>query len=163
MKMVFGMFGGKKKGILGAAASAAMKEMNANQQGNLDFLEAAAAACALVAAVDGNVDSAERNKAIAVITKNKTIGAIFTGPQIEAIVNGSIDKASDSAGKQELIEELGDLKNNAEKGKDYAKACYLMAKDVANTDGSIGEREEKALSVLAGILGVNPADFAFDF
>lgn len=157
------MFGiGKKKGILGAAASAAMKEMNANQQSNLDFLEAAAAGAALVATVDGNADSAERNKAISVITKNKTIGPIFTPQQVEAIVNGSIDKASDSAGKNELVEELKDLKNH-EQGANYAKQVYLIAKDVAGADGSIGEREQKALDILAGILGVNPQDFAFDF
>jgi len=157
------MFGfGKKKSILGAAASAAMQQMNSNQQENLDFLEAAAASCALVAAVDGNVDSGERNKAISVITKNKIIGGIFTPPQIEAIVNGSIDKASDGATKNELVDELKDLKNH-EKGGAYGKACYLMAKDVAGADGSIGEREQKALDVLAQILGVNPSDFAFDF
>ncbi len=158
---MFGMFG-KKKSILGAAASAAFKEMNAGQQENLDFLEAAASGTALVATVDGNADSAERNKAISVITKNKTLGALFGQQQVEAMVNAYIDKASDSAGKNELVNELKDLKNH-EKGAEYAKAVYLMAKDVANADGGIGEREQKALDVLAGILGVNPQDFAFDF
>ena len=157
---MFGMF--KKKSVLGAAASAAFKEMNASQQENVDFLEAAASGVALVATIDGNADSAERNKAISVITKNKTLGAIFAGPQIEAMVNASIDKASDGAGKNELVNELKDLKNH-EKGADYAKQVYLMAKDVASADGSIGEREQKALDVLAGILGVNANDFAFDF
>jgi tellurite resistance protein len=38
-----------------------------------------------------------------------------------------------------------------------------MAKDVTNADGSIGDREQKALDTLAGILGVNASDFAFDF
>jgi len=155
------MFGfGKKKSILGAAASAAMKEMNSNQQENLDFLEAAAAGCALVATHDGNADSAERNKAISVITKNKTIGSIFSGPQIEAIVNASIDKASEGSGKQELVDELKDLKNH-ESGAKYAQQVYLMSKDVAKADGSIGEDEAKALGILAGILGVNESDFAF--
>lgn len=155
------MFGfGKKKSILGVAAQAAMKEMNANQQENLDFLEAAAAACALVATHDGNADSAERNKTIAVITKNKDIGSIFSGPQIEAIVNSSIDKAAEGSGKQELVDELKDLKNH-ERGAKYAQSVYLMAKDVAKADGSIGDAEGKALGILAGILGVNEGDFAF--
>ena len=156
---MFGIFG-KKKSILGAAAQAAMKEMNANQQENLDLLEAAAAGCALVATHDGNADSSERNKAISVITKNKTIGAIFSGPQIEAIVNSSIDKAGEGSGKQELVDELKDLKNH-EGGAKMAQSVYLMAKDVANADGSIGDAEAKALSILAGILGVNESDFAF--
>lgn len=155
------MFGfGKKKSILGAAASAAMKEMNAGQQENLDFLEAAAAGCALIATHDGNADSAERNKAISVITKNKTIGGIFSGPQIEAIVNASIDKAAEGSGKQELVDELKDLKNH-EQGAKYAQQVYLMSKDVAKADGTIGDQEAKALSILAGILGVNEGDFAF--
>jgi len=157
------MFGFKKKGgVLGAAASAAFKEMNANQQENLDFLEAAAAAIAIIATIDGNADSAERNKAISVIVKNKLLGSIFSQQQVESIVSASIDKASDGAGKQELVDELKDLKNH-EKGSAYAKGCYLMAKDVANADGTIGEREGKALTVLASILGVNESDFAFDF
>lgn len=157
------MFGfGKKKSVLGAAASAAFKEMNAAQQENVDFLEAAAGGCALVATVDGNADSAERNKAISVITKNKTLGAIFSQQQVESMVNASIDKAGDSAGKNELVNELKDLKNH-EKGAEYAKQVYLMAKDVASSDGSTGDREQKALDVLAQILGVNASDFAFDF
>lgn len=157
------MFGfGKKKSVIGAAASAAFKEMNAAQQENVDFLEAAASGVALVATVDGNADSAERNKAVSVITKNKNLGAIFNQQQIEAMVSSYIDKASDSAGKNELVNELKDLKNH-EKGAEYAKQVYLMAKDVASADGSIGEREQKALDVLAQILGVNASDFAFDF
>jgi tellurite resistance protein len=157
------MFGfGKKKSILGAAASAAFKEMNASQQENLDFLEAAASGCALMATIDGNADSSERNKAISVITKNKLLGPIFGQQQVEALVSASIDKAGDSAGKNELVSELKDLKNH-EKGAEYAKQVYLMAKDVANADGSIGDREQKALDTLAQILGVNPSDFAFDF
>ena len=155
------MFGfGKKKSILGVAAQAAMKEMNASQQENLDFLEAAAAGCALVATHDGNADSAERNKAISVLSKNKTIGGIFSGPQIESIVNASIDKASEGSGKQELVDELKDLKNH-ESGAKAAQAVYLMAKDVARADGSIGDAEKAALGILAGILGVNEGDFAF--
>lgn len=158
------MFGSifKKKSVLGAAASAAFKEMNASQQENLDFLEAAAAGIAIIATIDGNADSSERNKAVSVIVKNKQLGAIFSQQQVEAIVSASIDKASDGAGKQELVDELKDLKNH-EKGGAYAKSVYLMAKDVANADGSIGEREQKALTVLAQILGVNESDFAFDF
>ncbi|QIG66722.1 putative tellurite resistance protein [Rhizobium phage RHph_TM16] len=158
---MFGMFG-KKKSVLGAAASAVFKEVNAGQQENLDFLEAAASGTALMATVDGNADSSERNKAISVITKNKILGSVYTQPQVEAIVNAYIDKASDGTGKQELVDELKDLKNH-EKGAQYAKAVYLMAQDVAKADGTIGEREAKALEVLAGILGVNPQDFAFDF
>lgn len=157
------MFGfGKKKSILSAAAGAAFKEMNASQQENVDFLEAAAGGVAIIATIDGNADSAERNKAISVITKNKTLGALFSQQQVEALVSASIDKASDGAGKQELVNELKDLKNH-EKGAEYAKSVYLMAKDVANADGSMGEREQKALGVLASILGVNESDFAFDF
>lgn len=153
-------FGKKKGGIIGAAASAAFKEMNANQQENVDFLEASAAGCALVATHDGNADSAERNKAISVITKNKTIGGIFSGPQIEAIVNASIDKAAEGSGKQELVDELKDLKNH-ENGAKMAQQVYLMAKDVAKSDGTIGDQEKQALGILAGILGVNESDFAF--
>lgn len=157
------MFGfGKKKSVIGAAASAALKEMNASQQENVDLLEAAAAGCALVATIDGNADSAERNKAVSVMTKNKTLGAIFSQQQIEAIVSAYIDKASDDAGKHELVNELKDLKNH-EKGAEYAKQVYLMGKSVAKTDGAVGDREQKALDVLAGILGVSEADFAFDF
>lgn len=157
------MFGfGKKKSILGAAAGAAFKEMNAAQQENVDFLEAAAAAAAIMATIDGNADSAERNKAVSVITKNKQLGQLFSQQQVEAIISASIDKASDGAGKQELVDELKDLKNH-EKGAGYAKSVYLMAKDVGGADGSLGDREQKALTVLAGILGVNEQDFAFDF
>lgn len=155
-------FGKKKGGIMGAAVGAAFKEMNANQQENVDFLEAAAAGVAIIATIDGNADSAERNKAISVITKNKTLGPLFNQQQVEAMVSQSIDKASDGAGRNDLVEELKDLKNH-EKGAAYGKAVYLMAKDVAGADGSIGEREQKALTSLAGILGVNEQDFAFDF
>jgi tellurite resistance protein len=157
------MFGfGKKKSILSAAAGAAFKEMSAGQQENVDFLEAAAGGVAIMATIDGNADSAERNKAISVITKNKVLGPLFSQQQVEAIVSQSIDKASDGAGRNDLVNELKDLKNH-EKGSEYAKAVYLMAKDVANADGSMGDRETKALSVLASVLGVNEQDFAFDF
>lgn len=152
------MFGlGKAKKFFGAGAQAVVKEMNADQQQNLDFFEAAASAGAIVATIDGNADNAERNKLISSITKNKLLGKLYNGPQIEAIVGSQIDKASDGAGRAELLDELKDLAKHPN-AKDLQKQCYLIAKDVAKTDGNIGENEAKALAVISQILNVNEAE-----
>lgn len=150
---------GKVGKFFGAGAQAVVKEMNADQQQNLDFFEAAASSGAIVATIDGNADNAERNKLISSITKNKLLGKLYTGPQIEAIVANQIDKAADGAGRAELIDELKDLAKHPN-AKDLQKQCYLIAKDVAKTDGNIGEKEAKALAVIAQILNVNEAEIS---
>lgn len=125
-----------------------------------DFLEAACAAVALIAAADGSIEDSEREKAVRVISNHKTLGSVYKVHQIETCMESMFRKVKDASGRQELAQELDDLKGKSN-GAQMADYVYLIAADVAAADGSVAPEETEVLKKLAKRLRVDPSKFEF--
>lgn len=129
--------------------------------GKKDFLEAVCAACALVAAAEGDVSDDEAEAAVKAIVSNAALSAAFPGREIEMTADAMFKRAVGRAGKLGLYREIEDVvgKGTPEDQKDVAEAILCSALDVADSDGSIGDQEKAALEKIAQKLGLKLADY----
>ena len=149
------MFGALKK-ALGAGA----KEIKAEYGENKDFLEAVCAASALVAAADGDIEESERRKVVSVIQNHPALSKLYASNIIEQTADTMFKRAKDSSGRQLLARELDDVKTRPN-GSQMAEDAYLIALDIANSDGELEAAEEAVLKKLAARLGVDASKFEF--
>lgn len=120
--------------------------------GRKDFLEAVCAGCALVAAADGEISDDEIKAATKAVTSNPTLTAAFKPGDIDKTIDGMLKRAqSGRSGRMGLYKEIDDLAADAEMGE----MVYLVALDVAEADGSIGDKEKEVLSNIAKKFGIN--------
>lgn len=143
------------------AAGAAVGEVQAQSNENRDVLEAYCAAAALMATADGSVDDKEKETAVKIISGAKSLKGLFSSDVVERTFSDYCKKAQTGSGKQELIGEFEDLKRMTNASA-ICDAVYLVAKDICEADGDIGEQEQKRLNVVAKLLGVDPSRFALD-
>lgn len=120
--------------------------------GNRDFLEAVAAATALVAAADGSIEDEEIVAAVEAVSHNATLSSVYSPAEIEDEITKQLRKAKTASGRVQLKRELQDV---ATKEKQLREDVFLTAVDVATADGEIAPAEQKALDGIAQILGVN--------
>lgn len=142
------------------AAKGAAREVNADLGKNKDYLEACCAAAALVAAADGTVSDVEKRTTVSIIAGNATLGKLYQQSEIETCARVMLDRVGSGSGRAALAAELKDVKNLPNAG-DMADYVYLIAKDIAESDGDVGEKEQEVLKKLANLLGVDPAKFEF--
>lgn len=154
-----GFFSGLKRAV-GAGAGAVTKEVSANYSGNLDFLEAVCAACALVAFADGELEDSERTKAIGIITGHTLLGKFYDRTVIETTIDTMFKRAKDASGRNSLGRELDDIVGRPE-GAKMAEDVYLIATDIAMADGELEEAEGVMLKKIAGRLRVDTSKFEF--
>jgi tellurite resistance protein TerB len=140
--------------ILKTMSSGVTKQLNPAYANNMDFLEAAVAASALVAAADGSIDQGEREEAIALLTSHKTLGALYGSSKIRDTAAAMFDRANSQSGKASLARELTDIKGKPG-GTQMAEDVYFIACDVA-ASGGVSEAETATLTRIANTLGVNP-------
>jgi len=123
---------------------------------NREFMEATANACAMIAAADGEVSSAE---------KMKMTGFINTSPELKAFnLNDVIKVFNDACGKFEFDFNIGQaeaLKTIGKIKKDEAAARLLVrvACAIGASDGDFDEKEKAACRMICQDLGLSPADF----
>lgn len=149
------MFGMMKK-ILAAGG----KEIKAEYGQNKDFLEAVCAACALVAAADGDIEESEKRKVVSIVTGHATLGKLYQQNVIEQTADVMFKRAKDVSGRQQLARELDDIKGRPD-GATMAEDVYLIALDIANADGEIEPQEDAVLKKIATRLGVDASKFEF--
>lgn len=147
------MFGAFKR-ALGAGA----KEVQKDYSGNRNFLEAVIAASTLVAAADGDLEDAERNKIQKIVTNHATLGKFYKQQDIEAVLDRMFKLAKDASGKQQLARELDDVKSSDEAMRDDV---YLVALDIAHADGELEPQEADVLNKIAKRIGVDVSKFEF--
>lgn len=124
--------------------------------GRKDALEAVCAAAALVAAADGNVSDAEVAATTKAIKANPTLTAAFSARDIDSTTDAMMTRAEGGrSGRLGLYREIEQIA----KDPDIAEIVYLAALDVAESDGSIGDKEKAILTKIAGSLGLNPANY----
>lgn len=118
--------------------------------GRTDFLEAVCAACALVAAADGDMSDAELAAAVAAVKANAAISAAFDARAIEKTMDTMCNRAVGRVGKNGLLKEIGDIKADT----DMAETVLLAALDVAD-QGGISDVEKTVLAKIAAELSLD--------
>ncbi|HZG29922.1 MAG TPA: TerB family tellurite resistance protein [Ensifer sp.] len=136
------------------------KEIKAEYGQNKDFLEAVCAACALVAAADGDIEESEKRKVVSIVTGHATLGKLYQQGVIEQTAETMFRRAKDVSGRQQLARELDDIKGRQD-GATMAEDVYLIALDIANADGEIEPQEDVVLKKIATRLGVDASKFEF--
>ncbi len=149
------MFGALKR-VMGSAATQVKAEYGENK----DFLEACCAACALVAAADGDIEDSERQKATRLITNHAALSKIYKQQEIETTLEMMFRRAKDASGRAQLARELDDLKGRPN-GRTMAEDVYLLAVDVSMADGEQEPQEKVVLDKLAKRMDVDTTKFDF--
>lgn len=138
-----GIFGN----LLGKKANAAVQKFS----GNMDFLEALCAGCALTAAAEGSIDDAEMDKTIQVIQANNAVSAGFNAQQIEQAFVKMAKQTGTRMGKSQLKDEI---RQAVARDESMGEAIVLTCLDVADT-GGISKEEIEVMKMIAGLCNVN--------
>jgi tellurite resistance protein TerB len=123
---------------------------------NRDFMEATANACALIAAADGEISSAE---------KMKMTGFINNSPELKVFdLKDVIRVFNDACGKFEFDFQIGQAEAlkviNRIKGKDgAARLLVRVACAIGASDGNFDDKEKAACRLICAELALPPADF----
>jgi len=123
---------------------------------NKNFMEATAAACAMIAVADGEVSSSE---------KMKMTGFINNSPELKVFNLSDVIKAfNDSVSKFEFDYQIGQAEAlkviNKIKGNDgAARLLVRVACAIGASDGNFDQKEKAACRQICLELGLNPADF----
>lgn len=121
-----------------------------------EFADAAMAICALVAAADGSIDAAERQKTAALIAGNDTL-AVFPPDELRAKFDGYCDKLTRDFdfGKVEVVGVIAKLKSKP----DQARAVVSIGLIIGAADGNLDADEKKAVRDACFAVGIDPAQF----
>ena len=123
---------------------------------NKEFADASMAACALVAAADGNVDATERQRTAALIAGNDLL-SVFPPDQLREKFDAYCDKLARDfeLGKVEATTAIGRLRSKPEQ----ARAVVSIGTVIARADGNLDASERKVLIDIANAVGIAPAEF----
>ncbi|MFW9081749.1 tellurite resistance TerB family protein [Pseudomonas sp. P2757] len=123
---------------------------------NQKFMEAMTASCAIVAAADGDISSAE---------KQKMIGFINISPELKVFNTADVIKSFSThcekfefdfqIGQAEALKVIGKIKNDP----GAARLLVRVACSIGASDGSFDDKEKAACRLICAELGLNPADF----
>lgn len=121
-----------------------------------DFAKASMAMCALIAAADGSIDAAEKQKTTALITSNDTL-SIFDASDLREQFQFFASKleADYDFGKVEAIQAIGKLKKKPEQ----ARAVIQVGIIIGGADGSFDADEQRAVREACNAVGIAPSEF----
>jgi len=120
--------------------------------GNLDYLQAVAAACARVAAAEDGISQEEEDQALLVAMENEVLMKNFKPAEIEEEFRRQFGRTRTEAGKKRLDREIEDM---IQKPIELREDVYAVALDVAKEDGEVGPKEKDELRRLARVLHVD--------
>ena len=119
--------------------------------GKTDLLEATCAACALIAAADGDIEDSELMTTLEALTNHPTLSAAFKQSQIETTANDMFKRAKGGAmGRIGLKKEIEQAKGKST--SDDLELILAVAIDVSRSDAEMEPSEMKVLNEIAGIL-----------
>lgn len=123
---------------------------------NQDFLDAVVSGCALVAAADGNISSAEKLKMTGYIRNSKELKAFDLKKVIETF--------DDACQKFEFDEQIGKAEalrsiNKIRKKEDASRLLVRVCIAIGASDGNFDQSERAVCRTICNELGLNPADF----
>lgn len=123
---------------------------------NENFLNGVTAACALVAAADGSIDSSEKQKMMRFIQSNEAL-KVFDPPKVaKAFTNWTDLMEFDmDSGKANAFAAI----NKAAKDPAQARMVMRLSIAIADADGNTDDDEKKVLRQICHELGLEPSQF----
>ncbi|MEG3627684.1 tellurite resistance TerB family protein [Streptomyces poriticola] len=158
-----GQFGGHRSGSPSGGSKAQLiglfKSQLASARTELKsgaYRDASMAMCALVAAADGRVDPAERQRVEELIVSNEVLQN-FPADQLRQRFNQHVDRllADFAAGRAEALQVIA----KAAKKPQEARAVVQTGIVVAGADGHFEPSEQQAVREACSALGVSPSEF----
>jgi tellurite resistance protein TerB len=123
---------------------------------NKAFMEAVVSGCALVAAADGSIDSAEKQKMAGFIERSDELKHFDMRQVIEVFQKTAGDFEFDHAiGKATALRTIGKIKGNAEQ----ARLLVRIVCAIGAADGNFDAQERAVGAEIARELGLDPAEF----
>ncbi|SDJ54163.1 tellurite resistance TerB family protein [Salipiger marinus] len=123
---------------------------------NKAFMEAAVSGCALVAAADGSIDSAEKQKMAGFIQRSEELKHFDMRQVIEVFQKAAGDFEFDHAiGKATALKTIGKIKGNDEQ----ARLLVRIVCAIGAADGDFDAKERAVVAEIAHELGLDPAEF----
>lgn len=123
---------------------------------NKDFMDAVVAGCALVAAADGNIDSAEKQKMAGFISRSEELRVFDMNHVIDRFNHFVSGFEFDSIiGKGEALKAIGKLKNNPEASRLVIRVCCA----IGSADNNFDEYEKQVVREICHHLNLTPAEF----
>ncbi len=121
-----------------------------------EFANASMAICALIAAADGSVDAAERQKTSGLIASNELLKAL-PPDELQQKFDWYCDKlAKDFAfGKVEAVATIAKLKDKP----DQARAVVQIGIIIGGADGDFDADERRAVREACFAVGIAPGEF----
>lgn len=128
----------------------------AGQFKSKEFANGSMAMCALIAAADGTIDAAERQKTAGLITSNDVL-AIFPPDELRQKFDVYTDKLAKDRdfGKVEAIATIAKLKSKP----DQARAVIQIGIIIGGADGNFDADERQAVKEACFAVGIAPAEF----
>ncbi|MFE7033729.1 tellurite resistance TerB family protein [Streptomyces sp. NPDC057621] len=146
--------GGSKAQLLGLFKSQLASAKAELKSGS--YRDASMAMCALVAAADGQVDPAERQRVEELIASNEVLQN-FPADQLRQRFNQHVDRltANFEQGKAEALRDIA----KAAKKPTEARAVVQTGMVVAGADGHFEASEQYAIREACQALGLSPTEF----
>lgn len=123
---------------------------------NRDMMDAVVAGCALVAAADGHIDAAEKQKMVGYL-QNSPEMKVFKLDEVIASFNkqaGALEFDRD-LGRIEALKTIGKIRKDAQAARVLVRVCCV----IGASDGSFDLAEQKVVRDICTELGLNPAEF----
>ena len=123
---------------------------------NKEFMEAIVAGCALVAAADGEISSAEKLKMSGFI-KNSDELKVFDMDKVIEAFNRVCSKFEfdEQIGRAEALAIVGKIKDKPEQARLLIRVCMA----IGASDGDFDDQEKAVCRLLCAELGLTPSDF----
>ena len=123
---------------------------------NKEFMEAIVAGCALVAAADDEISSAEKLKMSGFI-KNSDELKVFDMDKVIEAFNRVCSKFEfdEQIGRAEALAIVGKIKDKPEQARLLIRVCMA----IGASDGDFDDQEKAVCRLLCAELGLTPSDF----
>lgn len=124
---------------------------------NKDFMNAVVAGCALVAAADGKIEEAEKNKMAGYMNMSNEL-KVFDMRDVIAQFNYYVSnfEFSPEIGKQEALKAIGKFTGKPDAGRLIVGVCSA----IGSADGDFDENEKAVVRHICAVLGLNPSEFS---
>jgi tellurite resistance protein TerB len=126
---------------------------------NKNFMEAAVAGCALVAAADGVIKPEEKAKMAGFIQRNDALKVFDMSQVIQAFEKFTQGLEFDhTIGKGEALKAISKIKKSSDEARLLVRVCCA----IGAADGDFDEDEKKTVREVCYELGLDPKEFGLE-
>lgn len=123
---------------------------------NKEFLDAVIAGCALVAAADGHIDSAEKTKMMGYLQRSEELKVFDTSKVIERFNYFTENFGFDhSIGRAEAYKAIMKMRSNREAARVVVSVCCA----IGMADGSFDDKEKAVVRDICKEIGIESSEF----